>query len=591
MKTVLMLSFMIIGAVAFSETFYPALDWKDGPSPLASPYAVPGGKLVYGAHNPPKSLNYTLDNNTHTSMVFGLMFQQLLSLDPITSEFIPGIANRWSISDDKQTFTFYIDPLATWSDGKPITAEDVKWSFEQLKDPQNLTGQLKVLLQFFSSDNVSIIDERTISFRSDINHWKNLVNIGLIYILPKHVFEGTDYNKINFEFPVVSGPYQIDTLDEGISLTLKRRPDSWYFKLPSSRGIYNFDYITFKYFKDQNNAFEAFKKGLVDLHAVYSARIWANETIGDRFDKNWIIKQDVKNHKPIGFQGFAMNMRKKPYDDIRVRKALFYLFDRQRVVRTLMYNAYVMYQSYMTDLYNDEHPCPNPLYTYDPVKAKELLTEAGYVLNTATGKLEKDGEPLVINMLTRDASSNSYLALYKDALLRLGIELKITQKDFASWMRDTDSYNFDITVAAWGAAIFRDPEPMWHTAFKDIPSGSNLSGFSNERVDRLIEQQREEFSLEKRNEINRKIDAILYEEVPYVLNWAGPTIRLLYWNKFGTPDTVLSKFADESAAVAYWWYDPASAEELKDAMKNKGALPSLPARIDYDEVMRNKSRK
>lgn len=581
---------LLAATTAFAQTHFPHPAWKDAPDPISSPYAVPGGTLVFGANNPPKSLNYTLDTNTHTALVFALMYQPLLSVDSITAEFVPGIANRWSISEDKRTFTFHIDPLAVWSDGQPITAHDVKWTFEQLKAPENITGPYKSMLQFFEADDVVIHDARTISFTANETHWLNFVYIRGFYILPKHIFSGMDYNDINFEFPVVSGPYRLESIDEGISITLKRRPDSWIFKLPSSRGLYNFDRIIFRYFKDQNNAFEAFKKGLIDAYPVYSARIWANETVGEAFDKNWIIKQSIKNHEPAKFQGFAMNTRKPPYDDVRVRKALFYLFDRQRAVRTLMYNAYMMYQSYMTDLYDRDHPCRNPLYTYDPEKAKALLTEAGYTLNTTTGKLEKDGKPLIINMLSRDASSAPYLALYKDALQRLGIELRITQKDFASWMRDMTDYNFEITVAAWGGTLFRNPEPMWHSKHKETPSGNNLTGYSTPEIDRLIEEQRVEFSIEKRNEINRKIDELLYEGTPYILNWGATSIRLLYWNKFGTPDTVLSKFDDYDAILTYWWYDASSAEELRQAMKSGDALPPSPGEIDFDQIILNRTK-
>ncbi len=585
-----LLALLLAATAARAETTYPDPAWKDAPDPLASPYAVPGGTLVYGAHNPPKSLNYTINTETHTRMVFGLMFQSLLSTDSVTAEFVPGIANRWTVSDDKRTFTFHIDPLATWSDGRPITAHDVKWSFEKLKDPKSLCGAFATSTQFFDLDKIIVSDPRTITFTSSQTHWLNLVYLSGFYILPKHIFENQDYTSINFEFPVVSGPYRIESIDEGISLTMKRRPDSWIFKLPSSRGLYNFDRIVFRYFQNQNNAFEAFKKGLVDTYPVYSARIWANETIGERFDKNWIIRQSIKNHEPISFQGLAMNTRKPPYNDIRVRKALFLLFDRQRAVRTLMYNAYTLYQSYMADLYDQEHPCPNPLYTYEPEKAKALLTEAGYTLNTATGHLEKNGAPLIINILTRSPSDASYLALYKDALQRLGIQLTITQKDFASWMRDMTDYNFEMTTAAWGGTIFRNPEPMWHSIHKDTKSGNNLTGLTHPRIDRLIEAQRTEFSIEKRNEIHREIDAILYDQTPYILTWGIDAIRLLYWNKFGTPDTILSKFGDEDSIVAYWWADPSSAEELKQAMKNGTPLPPLPEEVDFDQVIQNRTK-
>ena len=113
----------------------------------------------------------------------------------------------------------------------------------------------------------------------------------------------------------------LSAVKEQIEIRLRRRRDWWAGSKPSTRNTMNFDTVVFRYFSSNENAFEAFKKGLVDVYAVYTARIWANETIGEKFDKNWIVKRRVKNHDPIGFQGFAMNMRRPPFDDLRVRKA------------------------------------------------------------------------------------------------------------------------------------------------------------------------------------------------------------------------------------------------------------------------------
>ena len=306
--------------LARSDDAYPKPDWRDAPDPLASPHAEPGGMIRFAAFQPPKSLNAYIDNNTYTRQVFGMMYETLLGVDSSTTEFVPHLARRWTISDDKLTYTFELDEAAVWSDGRPVTAEDVKWTFDQVMDPRHATGASKVMLGVF--DSPQIVGPRMIRFRAKESHWRNLSALGLFEILPRHAFEGQDFNRLDLDRPVVSGPYVLSAVKEQIEIRLRRRRDWWAGSKPSLRNTMNFDTIVFRYFSSNENAFEAFKKGLVDVYAVYTARIWANETIGEKFDKNWIVKRRVKNHNPIGFQGFAMNMRRPPFDDLRVRRVL-----------------------------------------------------------------------------------------------------------------------------------------------------------------------------------------------------------------------------------------------------------------------------
>lgn len=584
------LAFLALSAVGptLAESF-PAPGWVEHPDPSASPYAEPGGTLVYAGSHPPKSFNGYLDANTFTNMIFSLLYPPMLGIDPDTGDFAPSVASRWEVSDDKLTYTFHIDPRATWSDGSPVTAHDVKATFDAVMDPNSLTGQYKVL--FAALESPTVVDDRTIVFRSKEAHWRYLSTIGLsLAIMPKALLEETNINDLNFRFRITGGPYRVEELKEGISTTLRRCPDWWVFKTPGGQGVYNFDTIRIRFFMDQNNAFEAFKKGDVDVYAVYSARVWNTESVGERFEKNWVVKQVVRNHQPIGFQGLAFNMRRKPYDDIRVRQALAMLFDRRRMVRTLMYNAYFMQSSYFEDLYDEDHPNGNKLIEYDPARAYTLLLEAGYSRNPKTGKLEKNGVPFVVNIMTRSPSDSTYLALYKEALDRLGIGLNISQKDFATWMREMENYNFDVTTSAFSGSIFRDPEPMWYSRYADAPAGVNQPGFRNEEVDRLIVAQRAEFSTAKRNAMLRELDRIATATVPHILTWNTDCTRLLYWNKFGTPDTVLGKYGDELSVSVYWWYDRDSAAELEQAMKAGAPLPGRKAVVDYDEVQKARHR-
>jgi microcin C transport system substrate-binding protein len=463
----------------------------------------------------------------------------------------------------------------------------VKWTFDQVMDPANLTGSMKVLLGVFASPEV--LGERTVRFRAKEAHWRNLLALGLFEIMPRHAYEGQDFNRLDFDNPVVSGPYVLSDVREQIEIRMSRRWDWWAGDRPSVRNTMNFNTLVFRYFSDQPNAFEAFKKGLIDVHAVYMARLWAHETIGERFDKNWIVKRLVRNHEPRGFQGFAMNLRRPPFDNLRVRQAMAYLLDRETIVRTMMYNAYFLHRSYYEDLYTGADPCANTFYTFDVEQAKALLKEAGYAPNPQTGILEKGGRPLSFSFLERGGGSTErVLAHYNMALKAVGIEMKIVRKDWAAWMRDMDEYNFDMTWASWGGSIHRDPESSWLSTEADRHSGNNISGLKDDRVDALIGQQKTCYSITERNEILREIDALVTAAVPYVLLWNTRETRLLHWDKFGMPPTVLSKFGDERSLLSYWWYDADTAAELKAAMATGGMMPPRPLLVDFDTLFNPK---
>ncbi|NCC53334.1 MAG: hypothetical protein EOM20_19275, partial [Spartobacteria bacterium] len=223
--SILMLIIAFVTGAARAETVFPGEDWEDQPDPLASPEAVPGGAIRLFAGQFPQSLNYYLDNNVLTADIFGSLYESLLTTDPLTADYQPGLAKRWTISDDKKTFTFELDERAVWSDGTPITAHDVAWTFEAIMNPTNITGVHKVSLQTFEPPVV--LDDRVIQFTAKEVHWRNLGAAGGFAIMPKHIFADQDFNKINFEFPVMSGPYRIQEIKEGVYIKLGRRDDWW----------------------------------------------------------------------------------------------------------------------------------------------------------------------------------------------------------------------------------------------------------------------------------------------------------------------------------------------------------------------------
>ena len=186
MRKLLVLLIFLACTSAYATDFFPGPGWRDEPNPFASPDAEVGGEISLYLAQYPKSLNYYLDISFQASQIFSRLYETLLTMHPATLEYEPGIAEKWSISDDKQTFTFYIDKSAKWSDGRPITAGDVKWTYDMIMDPKNLTGPHKVEMERFLPPVV--VNDHTIRFTARDVHWKNLGAAGQFLILPRHGF-------------------------------------------------------------------------------------------------------------------------------------------------------------------------------------------------------------------------------------------------------------------------------------------------------------------------------------------------------------------------------------------------------------------
>ncbi len=570
-------------AVGNGQTF-PVSGWTPVRDPIASPSACKGGTITLWGHSYPSSLNCYLDTTTTSLDIFNLMYSSLMDLNSLDASFEPNLAKKWEISPDKKTFTFHIDPQAVWSDGQAITSHDVKWTYDALMNPENLTGSYKAAMMRFNEPEV--LDDRTIRFTAKKIHWLNLLSLAGFNVLPKHAMQGLDFNKINFEFPVVSGPYRIKTLKEGFSVALSRRPDWWLAGSPGAEGVYNFDEIKLRFIEKREDAYATFLKGQTDLHPIYTSRIWVKEAVGEAFDQNWVLKKKVFNLKPASLQGYIFNLRNPIFQDVRVRKALTLLNDRRRMNDTIMYGQYSMHRSYFEDIYDSDHPNLREEVLFDPNAARQLLDAAGWRVNPQTGYREKDGKRLSFRFLYYDPGQDKFLSIFNEALKNAGIEMTRERKDWAAWSKDLDEFNFEISQGAWRGSLFRDAQMMWHSEEADRTAGQNYSGFRNAEVDGLIEQGKSEFDVRKRRELLQKIDAVLVRESPFILNWFSDYTRLMYWNKFGMPETVLDKYGDEGCIYRYWWIDKDRAGELVEAREGGIMLPAEPVEIRFDEVSR-----
>jgi microcin C transport system substrate-binding protein len=546
---------------------------------IASPEAVRGGTYSAWGGGFPKSLNMWLDFNSFSKSITELMFEGLVEMHSTRDEPRGLLAVSWTISEDRKTFTFQIHPDAKWSDGRPVTAEDIQFYYDVIMNPKHLTSLFRVDMSRFSRPEV--LGEKTVRLMANQAHWMNFWTAAGFVAFPKHAWEGKDFNAINFEFPVVSGPYALDEVKMNRSVSLKRRGDWWGRVKKSNQYKYNFDHVVFKSMEDRVKALETLKRGDFDVCAIYTARIWAQQTDFPQVQKNWVVRQTVFNQEPKAFQGFALNLRRPIFQDQRVREALACLLNRELMNEKLMFNEYFLLNSYYPDLYPGNRNPDAPFVKFDPERARRLLAEAGWAVD-AGGTLVKDGAPFEIVFL-HHGEDLRHLNIYLEDLKSVGIRARVDLVSEATYTKRKDYHEFDMLWANWGATRLRDPESMWSSKTADDIATQNVCGFKDEEIDRLIEAQKTEMDLGRRNEILKAIDRRLTRIMPYVLLWQSDRSRLLYWNKFGTPRTVLNKFDREDVIPIYWWYDSNRADALAEAMRRDQPLPAVPAEVHYTE--------
>lgn len=543
------------------------------------PKAVDTGQLTLHTSEFPKSFNAYVNNSTDASQVFNLVYATLMELDDETLEYQPLIAESWNISPDQKEITVKISPAAEWSDGVPITAEDVRFTYDVIMNPENLTSVMRMYVGRL--DPPEVIDEHTVKFYAKTVHYKNLEVVAGFNILPKHLMEGKDFNKeFNMSLPGGSGPYDLTEVKEGRYYVLTRKADYWADDLPHRQGTYNFKRIRFR-IMNPVVAFEAFKKGEFDIFTEITAKRWMKDTDSEHFEKNWLIRQKIYNYAPRGFQGLALNTRRPLLQDLRIRRALAHLLNREMILDKILYGEYQPLTSYWPYLYEKDEES-NPLLEFNPNLARNLLQEAGYDrLDQAGYLVNSAGRRLELTIAYVSEESEKFLTVFIEDCKKIGVKVDLERYSWATLIKRIDQYEFDAVMIGWSGTLFPDPEQLWHSRHIDAPGGSNLPGYQNPEVDRMIDSLPGIYDPMKRAEIIKAIDRIIYQDIPYLLFWEADYSRVFYKNIFGRPETVFSKYG--SGIIKHWWIDPEKAERYEQAVKSRQALPAEPVEIYYDD--------
>ncbi len=544
------------------------------------PGEVPG-QLTLHTSEFPKSFNAFVDSTVDAAAVFGLVYDNLMEIDYDTLEFKPLIAKEIETSADKKVFTIKIDPRAKWDDGRQIVADDILFTYETIMNPANQTSVQRMFYSRFEPPTKN--DNHAVIFKTRTVHYNNFIALAEMTILPKHLFEGKDFNKsFNMNLPPGSGPYILSEVKEGRYFVLKRRNNYWADQLPYRQGTYNFDQIKYKVIRDDNVAFEAFKKGEFDIFTDISGKRWVTETDSERFQKNWIVKQKIYNYAPKGIYGLAFNMRQPLFKDLRVREAICLLMDRKTILEKLEYNQFLPLASYWPSLYGSDST--NPVIEYNPVKAKQLLSQAGYSQLDQNGFLTNaGGERVEFTISYANEPYEKHMTLFADSCKQAGVKVNLERISWATLIKKMDEYKFDTVMIGWSGALFGEPEQLWHSKHAGEIGGSNLAGYKNPAVDRLIDSMPSVFDANERNKIIKKIDGIIYRDMPYLLFWWRNYSPIFYKNIFTMPKTVLPKYSS-GGVIRNWRFDPEKVKRYEESVKNRAALPEVQVEIYYDQV-------
>ncbi len=557
--------------------------------PYVNPNAPKGGRLTLGQLGSYDSLNPLIVKGSAATGVRNYVYESLLARgldEPFTLYGL--IAEKVDMSDDRNTITFYLNPKAKFSDGDPLNADDVLFSYETLRDkgrPNHRTYYKKI-------SKAERIDDHTLRFVLDGSGDREMpLIIGLMPILPSHLLTAETFARTTLKPVVGSGPFSIDKVDPGRSLTYKRNPDWWGRDLSVNRGRYNFDEIRYDYYREAAVLFEAFKAGQIDARSESNPAYWAERYNIAAVKDGRIIKGEFEIGLPAGMNALVFNTRREIFKDKRVRKALIQIFDFEWINRNLFTELYQRTQSYFarsalastgvpTDerekkLFADLDPGKIPSSILDgsyrmPVSpgsgqnrdnwrsALKLLREAGYELKNRQLTHKTTGKQLKFEVLAATPDLNRLLLSFKKDLARLGIAITIRVVDSSQYQLRRKSYDFDMIQFVWRASLSPGNEQLfrWSSEAGKVDGSYNVAGVDDPAVDRMIKAMLEAKDSEAFVSAVHALDRVLLAGDYVIPLFHLPKQWMAYWSHLKAPERT-ALFGYE---LTSWWHGKAHAE-------------------------------
>lgn len=549
----------------------------------ANPNAKKGGSIKYGIEGGFNSLNPFILKGIPASGM-NLIYASLMEKsDDEISSYYGFIAKSAYLAKDNSFIIFKLRDEAQFSDGIKITAADVIFTFEILQKEAHPSYQM-ALRDLAKVEKINNHEVKFI-FKNKNNRDLPFI-IAEIPILPKHYYKKVKFNETSLIAPIGSGPYEISKIEPKKSISYKRHENYWGKDLLVNKGRYNFDEISFDYYRDNNVLVEAFKAGNYDVRQENIARNWANSYNIDKVKKGEILKKEIIHHLPSNTQTFILNLRHQKFQDIALRKALTYAFDFEWLQKRIFYGSYQRTTSYFPNsifasqalpskkeqklLQKLRQKFPNDVpqqalntefkmpfsdasgWNRDNLlKATQILQDAGYKL--IDGKLidKNTNKQLEIEFLINSNSFEMVIAPLIKNLARLGIKGKALLIEENQYQSRVNNFDFDVIVTVFGQGLIPGNELLayYHSAQKDVKGARNLAGINNKAVDELIERIVKSKDKEELIILCQVLDRIMLWNYYTILQWHNNSYRILYKNKFAMPQIT----PDYSLGIENWW--------------------------------------
>ncbi|MFA5906331.1 MAG: extracellular solute-binding protein [Desulfobacula sp.] len=492
----------------------------------------------------------------------------------------PLIAEKIEYARDFTWIIFYINKKAVFQDGKPITAEDVVFTFNTFMEK----GVPQFKSYYKDVAKVESLDSQKVKFTLKLARLDLLHSLAGLNILPKHYWEKKDFSEPTTEIPLGSSGFTIDSFKMGQYVVIKRLKDYWAKDLPVNKGRHNFDFIRFDYYKDEVVTLEAFKAGEFDFRSENVATQWATLYTGENFDKKVIIKEEIPHEIPQAMQALIFNTRREIFKDIRVREALTYVMDFEWMNQHLFYNQYTRTRSYFqnTEYEAKGLPSKEELICLEPVKDKipprvftkeyqppvtdgsgnirpqlraalSLLKEAGWEIADKKMTQKTTGKSMEFEVLLYSPTLERITIPFQDNLKKLGITLNIRRVDTTQFINRMRERDFDMISGSYAANAFPSSnlKVAWHSGYLD--STYNTAGVTDPAIDYLVEKI-DQHQTDKTALLNygRALDRVLQWNFFVVPEWHLSKFRIAYWNRFSRPE-VRPKYTVGFPDT--WWID------------------------------------
>jgi len=517
------------------------------------------------------------------------------ALDEVSTEY-GLLAEAVSYPEDRTSVTYRLRTNAHWHDGKPVTPDDVIYSFDTFKknSPQYAAYYRHVA-------KAEKTGERDVTFTFDGPGNRELPQIvGQLQVLPKHWWEGTDKSgrkrdvtQTTLEPPLGSGPYRIKEFAPGRTIVYEKVADYWGKDLNVNIGTNNFQQIRYEYYRDSTVALEAFKGDQVDWRTENSAKNWATAYDFPAARDKKVVKEEFPVRNVGVMQAFAFNLRRDKFKDARLRRAFNFAFDFEEMNKQIFFDQYQRIGSYFAGtelacsgvpqgleleiLQSVKDNVPPALFTQayaNPVngtpenvrnnlrEALKLLREAGYEVENTKLVNTKTKENLAVELLVDDPSFERVMLFYKPSLERLGIAVSVRTVDSAQYENRMRQWQFDIVIASWGESLSpgNEQRDFWGSHSADIPGSRNIVGIKNPAVDAMIERIIFAKSREELVAATHALDRVLLWNFYVVPQWTYPFTRTARWDRFGRPQNMPQY--GRSAFPAIWWWDADKAAKL-----------------------------